>query len=44
MKKDTQSLFDNYELKMDLKRVCGIDEAGRGPIAGPFRCSWSSFV
>ena len=32
MKEKTNSLFD--DLNIDLNNLCGIDEAGRGPIAG----------
>ncbi len=29
------NLFEKDELKLDLTNLCGIDEAGRGPLAGP---------
>ena len=32
MKRKTDSLFD--DLNIDLENLCGIDEAGRGPVAG----------
>jgi len=33
MKQKNESLFNN--LTLNLSNLCGIDEAGRGPIAGP---------
>lgn len=27
--------FDNSFLSKNVKKLCGVDEAGRGPLAGP---------
>ena len=32
MKQESKALFDNLDI--DFNKLCGIDEAGRGPIAG----------
>lgn len=29
----------DYEKKYDMKLIAGIDEAGRGPLAGPVVCA-----
>lgn len=34
----TKQIFD-YDLSFNVKFVCGVDEAGRGPLAGPVVCA-----
>lgn len=38
MKITTQQLFD-YDLHLNSSLICGVDEAGRGPLAGPVVCA-----
>ncbi|MCL2591730.1 MAG: ribonuclease HII [Defluviitaleaceae bacterium] len=34
----TQKIFD-FDLSLNCKHICGVDEAGRGPLAGPVVCA-----
>jgi len=34
----TQKIFD-FDLAFNTKHICGVDEAGRGPLAGPVVCA-----
>ena len=42
MKTDSKELFefdDVFRMKNGIKNICGVDEAGRGPLAGPVCCA-----
>ena len=32
-------LYENQLLEQGYKYICGVDEVGRGPLAGPVTCS-----